>query len=846
LKRIFILTILVISLSLDCVLAASIAGRVLSQMDKRSLDAALVILVSPNTNAIIRTAVSDTNGYFRIDDIVPGIYNLEVARDGYYKNALFDLHLESDRKYEIMVRLLKQEKGAPGEYCFMLGSIEVYPQMRNLIPDNPVTTYTISSGEIEHMQATSLGDVLFLVPGIERTNNPGLGEPSYVGIRTNTVDDIFGQLGAFGSTVIIDGGEVTTDANANRYTAETGRSGIDLRTVPADNIRSVEVIAGIPSVEYGNFTNGIIKVNLKHGDLVPKLKVKMNPDTRSASFSNGHRIGQGVLDYFLDYAYCERNPRKTEDEYQRLYLTGAYVIESKDRKRAAKIRSTFTKYFDDEQPTDILRMQYRDHGYKTSLLLDLSLSPASDVIYKGFFSVDLNRKNFYRERWVSEQIVKPDSIYPGFIGKMKEIGVEWAIESKLSRKKIITTGRTKSELLTGLEWQLQMNRGEGLIIDEEWPFFGFQSPWRSYSFALLPELQQWSVFIEDNVTGKLLKRKCQLILGLRYDAFNPTGISFKEWANRRSLITTRHGDFLSPRINLHYFLNDNVRLRFGAGQSVKSISLGYIYIPPAYRRIAGDSCEVQPQDNPDLQAYPMTKYEVALDWKLMQIFGFSLTGYLMKARDMPTNINYPWGYEINPDTLTSNTYVICDNMGWVKTSGIELVMNTKRLPNFQYKLSVNYRFDEHGNQGLLYDGLPRDWEEIWYPYSSLWSERIIIDHQLNYISARLGVWWTLEAQHIPLDHRRTVFHSNSTIKNVDGQDYRFYQGMVYWYETELYDMGGRWLANFRVTKALSQTAEISIYINNVLDDRAAWKDFTNSYHELNPRIFYGLEFSARW
>jgi hypothetical protein len=218
----------------------------------------------------------------------------------------------------------------------------------------------------------------------------------------------------------------------------------------------------------------------------------------------------------------------------------------------------------------------------------------------------------------------------------------------------------------------------------------------------------------------------------------------------------------------------------------------------------------------------------------------------MKARDMPTNINYPWGYEINPDTLTSNTYVICDNMGWVKTSGIELVMNTKRLPNFQYKLSVNYRFDEHGNQGLLYDGLPRDWEEIWYPYSSLWSERIIIDHQLNYISARLGVWWTLEAQHIPLDHRRTVFHSNSTIKNIDGQDYRFYQGMVYWYETELYDMGGRWLANFRVTKALSQTAEISIYINNVLDDRAAWKDFTNSYHELNPRIFYGLEFSARW
>lgn len=845
-RRIFTLTILVVSLSLENILAASISGRVLSQMEKSSLDEALVILIIPKTDAIIQTVVSDVNGSFLIDDIPPGIYNLEVAREGYYKNALFDLHLESDRKYELTVRLLKQETGAVGEYCFMLGSIEVYPEMRSLIPDNPVTTYKITSGEIEHMQATSLGDVLFLIPGIERTNNPGLADPLYVGIRANSVSGMYGKLGSFGSTIIIDGNELTNDANANRNIKETGRDGIDLRTIPADNIRSVEVVSGIPSVEYGNFTSGIIKVDLKYGNLLPKLKMKINPDTKSASLSNGHRIGQGVLDYFLDYAYCERNPRKAEDEYQRLYLTGAYGFESKDQKRNAKIRSTLTKYFDNEQPTDILRMRRYERGYKTSLLLDLSLKTNSDKIYHGFVSVDLNRKNSYKEQWVTEQVVKPDSIYPGYIGKVEEIGMEWAIESKLSRTKTMTIGRFTSELLTGLEWHLNMNYGKGLMIDEEWPYYGFNSGMQSYSFDLLPKLQQWSVFIEDNITGKLSKRKWQLILGLRYDAFNPTGVNFKEWEKRQSLITTRHGDFLSPRANFYYFLNDDVRLRFGAGRSVKAISLGYIYIPPAYNRVTGDTFEVQPQDNPDLQAYGLTKYEIALDWKLMKVFGCALTGYLMRTRDMPILIDYPWGYAINPDTLTANFYVINENRGWSKTSGIELIMNMKRLYNFQYSMSVTYRFNQYGFRGRVYDNLPEDWEEIWYPPSSTWSEKIIINYQLNYISNRLGVWLTLEAQHVPLDHSQTIFHSKSIIKNVDGRDYRFYQGMVYWHDNELYDRGGRWLANFRITKALSRAAEISIYINNFLDDRAAWKNYQNIYFELNPEIFYGLEFSTQW
>jgi hypothetical protein len=54
----------------------------------------------------------------------------------------------------------------------MLGGIEVCSVQQELIPESPVTTRTIDTGEIEHMQATSLGDILSLVPGVDKSQIP--------------------------------------------------------------------------------------------------------------------------------------------------------------------------------------------------------------------------------------------------------------------------------------------------------------------------------------------------------------------------------------------------------------------------------------------------------------------------------------------------------------------------------------------------------------------------------------------------------------------------------------------------------------------------------------------------
>ncbi|MCD6100093.1 MAG: TonB-dependent receptor, partial [Candidatus Marinimicrobia bacterium] len=301
------------------------------------------------------------------------------------------------------------------------------------------------------------------------------------------------------------------------------------------------------------------------------------------------------------------------------------------------------------------------------------------------------------------------------------------------------------------------------------------------------------------------------------------------------------------------FVTDGFRIRFGAGRSVKSISLAYIYKPPAYFKYQKDTTvveEVQIQRNPNLKAYSVDKAEVSLDWKLKDLVGFSLTGYFTSSNNRPAGQNYPWGYEQNPDTITSKSYSIYKNLGWIRSNGVELTMRTKRVGGFQYNLNITYRFSKTGRKGLTYDSSPdTSWEEIWYKPPVSWREKVIIDHSLTYVSNRLGVWITFDVQHIPLEHKKRVYRSNSTYLEVDGIPRLFYQGMSYpyYWENFVYSYTPHWIFNFRITKSISVNTEMSIYINNVFDDRGIYREPYQGYvYELNPPIYYGLEISTQW
>lgn len=106
---------------------------------------------------------------------------------------------------------------------------------------------------------------------------------------------------ALGTQIQVDGIPISNDANL-QYSTSYGsiqeyanvNRGVDTRAISTDDIESVEIVRGIPSVEYGDLTSGLVKVKRREGgrDLTARFKADMS----SKLFSVGkgfERKGEG-------------------------------------------------------------------------------------------------------------------------------------------------------------------------------------------------------------------------------------------------------------------------------------------------------------------------------------------------------------------------------------------------------------------------------------------------------------------------------------------------------------------------------------------------------------------------
>lgn len=876
--------------------SATVKGTVRCHGDKFPLENALITIETKKGELVSEQTLTDRYGYFEFRNVKEGIYKIAGMKEGFYSNCLFDFAVTDNGVYEVTIRLIRNKSGAKDMgYCFMIGGIEVEVKDKEILPEEIATTRKIDSGEIDHLQATNLGDVLSLVPGVEKSGNPGLEDTQNIGLRkVKRSDQGLSGYDSFGTSVVVDGNEVTGDAQLSSYVSGSSeQSGMDLRAIPADNIESVEVITGVASVEYGNYADGIVKVNTKKGDVRGRFKAKINPKTKGFSYSGGNKLKESTLNYHVNYSYSERDLRKIGDEYQRFYSSLFWLKDFMDDKLSTQLGGTFTRIFDDEEPNDEYRMQNTGHNYSISGKFRAKYTPTKDVKYNLFLGYDMKNTDYVKQKLVYDQLFLPvgtdvSSIDTGYCSVVNVVdtiwiagtdsidfldssvmvfpynatisqkGKEFDYSFKLKRRSNHTWGKTNNKLLFGIETDYEENNGEGVTIDSIFNYYGVQSSKKSYSFDIYPGNLKISLYGEDQMSFDLFKRKTELLLGLRYDVFNPRGLGLST-TDGFSFLDAKQGEFLSPRLNLRYHLSDNFILRGGIGQSVKSVSLSQIYKTPkhvSYMQLQEDSTyavaeKVFYQTNEELKAYSTMKQEVSADWKMSKKVGVSLTAYRSETNNRPRGITYPEGYDINPDTInTVFTYSINENTGWEKSSGLELALRTKRIRDIRYALNLTYRQIESGSNSERYDydyaATDASWE-LWYPDYSTWQQKLIVDAQASYISQRFGAWITVDVQYIPFHQVQKKYTSNGFEEfNDDGDPYTFYQGMSYWYDAELYNYTNQWLVNLRLSKSLGQRAEISMYINNLFDDRAIWYSPYSDYeYEMNSPIYYGLEMSVQ-
>jgi outer membrane receptor protein involved in Fe transport len=868
----------------------------------------------PVPNALVaiqgstKSVLADKSGVFQIE-LPAGKYGISILKDEYYNTCYQDILIEGGKITTYKCELVG---GDPRQqFFFSIGGITVLDK-RDILPDKIETTHHISSAEIEHYLSTSLGDIMDLVPGIERTKSPGLSKMNQLDLR-GTAQLTGGEQTAarFGTKIIID--DMTLSNNANLQTG-TGTAvatvnsysgtGIDLRTIPADNIQSVEVVTGVPSVEYGDLTTGLVKVKTKMGRQPMRLKLKTNPDTKEANLNGGRNVfGHTSVSYSANYAWSIRDVRLDGDEYARyngqlnikntllgdrlnilnkLYYTGVadeYNLTGRDP--LGRIQSNKDKTFIYGHAVD----------YK----------PTKDTKIEWTANVNYTKRDAFAQSLVGSDVrVLSDATVPGtnegifdagaYVSKIWTRGEEWSLAAKLNLRADLSLLRLNHALLVGGEYSFDDNVGQGKIFNPLKPPNGNLGQ-RPLPFDAVPALMSANLYLEDNINGFLFMRPYNFTLGMRYEMYTPEKLHLDGLFNEKGVVKSRNGTFLNPRIRLKYEPRDGTQIRMGWGKSSKMPSIRDMYQGPQYidiveRNISPPdsvplvSTYIHDFDTSDILGYQEEKAEISFDQKVGPV-GFILTGWYARADGMPrgeqaplTLYRYEWTNWPSDDGRSgidtfyqeSSKTAFYRYAGKYRKQGIEFMVVTKRIERIStsFRVASSYVNSQSGAEGV-YMSTPKFNQTLgrtiypYYYFTEGWGKKMLIDYSADWVIKKLGMWVTFFLQQTAYDSRLNyldpIIYSPMYYDPVDGRTVTITPEesdalrLTRKYDNPTCDlqakkiMDDRFLFNINVSKSVGRGAEISFFVHNVFDDMAIYQDCYGYYQVRNPNIFYGVEFS---
>ena len=107
--------------------------------------------------------------------------------------------------------------------------------------------------------------------------------------------------------------------------------GVDMRTMPTDEIASVEIQQGIPSVEYGDLTSGLIKIKRKEGGRNLEARFKADLGSQLLYVGKGFEWGAPAdlltMNVGANYLDARADPRNTRQNYRR--MTGSWRMKKR-------------------------------------------------------------------------------------------------------------------------------------------------------------------------------------------------------------------------------------------------------------------------------------------------------------------------------------------------------------------------------------------------------------------------------------------------------------------------------------------------------------------------------------
>lgn len=599
----------------------------------------IVEMVAIQIKELNRWTTSDMNGNFVFKNIPGGTYTLQASCVGFEK---YERQITIERDISGYKLMIKQSS---------LGLEEVTITAKE--NTSLSSSSKIESTALEHVQPTGLADVMQLIPG-QITLNPDMSKSNQITIRDINTSNNPDNNSAMGTAIIVDGTPVNNDGNMQTLNTSAGGTsqafstagqGVDLRQISTDQVESVEVIRGIPSVEYGNLTTGAVLVKTKAGKTKLYSKLKADPNIKQLAFSKGFLLAgdnNGAMNVDLDYTKAFDDLREPTKSYQRvtgqLGYSNTYFRASNPLSVNVKLSyySTFDNQKNDPDmlQQEILEAKEQSLGFKLYGNWSVKKPWLTSLSYN--FSGNFDQQDTYEYKVTSGSVTPmPTSMVSGesigiilpssYLSELTIDGQPYNYFGTIKGNITKRYGKTDHNLMFGAEWRTSGNNGKGRIYDLTRPPSGATST-RPRAFKDTPPSKELSLYIEEKIGIPIGETKLNTQFGVRYNNLLPT-----------SLFSTKGYMNLEPRLNITYELVKNNRnsdlknlaVRFGYGKTSKTPSMMYLYPDKYYRDelsfnyypdlVVITTKVFDDTSNPDLKPTTNTKFETGLDFNLFGV-----------------------------------------------------------------------------------------------------------------------------------------------------------------------------------------------------------------------------------
>lgn len=213
----------------------SLEGKISDAASKEYLISVTVQIVGTTMGT-----VSNIDGYYRINNIRAGVYDVKYTILGYKTVIMKSVTIYADLRTRMDVQLEQS--------TVELNAVEIISQKPLIQKDQPSTAFSIGEIKLEKLPVTTFQEILSLQPGVTLEGNVRGG-------KTNEV------------IYLVDGVPVQD------YVA--GGLGTEL---PKSSIGGMTIYTGGFEAEYGNAMSGVINVITKGGDNTHRISFRFEKD----------------------------------------------------------------------------------------------------------------------------------------------------------------------------------------------------------------------------------------------------------------------------------------------------------------------------------------------------------------------------------------------------------------------------------------------------------------------------------------------------------------------------------------------------------------------------------------